>query len=312
MKIYNLEFSHFNGLRLGGYIFRKIKNYDEAFRGLAQHVSLGGPLGAEIKPQTGTHQITAMVEIPIYEKHAILPWENKEETALADILLLLTIFTDRDVFLKNWEGDPPIIADPRLHQWGDQLRLSASFEVAWQNIETGDIITEKPENVWEFEYIDIGFEKSINTVLNTILSKEWQEQYDGGYFLFLYRDMIRRQILEKSFLTCWTIWEQIFALHNQQWLTDEDIYRLGGDKKIAFILDHYFKTAIDNKGKKNLCRLTKSRNRLVHFGKKMENVDNKEKEMFIRLTEQLIALILGLKPSNVLNSFEKLNEFLKK
>ena len=33
-------------------------------------------------------------------------------------------------------------------------------------------------------------------------------------------------------------------------------------------------------------------------------------EMFIRLTEQLIAIILELSPSNIFNSFEDLDNFL--
>ena len=44
---------------------------------------------------------------------------------------------------------------------------------------------------------------------------------------------------------------------------------------------------------------------------KTDNTDYKEMEMFIRLTEQLMAIILGLQPSNAFNSTEKLQIFLK-
>lgn len=311
-EIFNLEFTHINELSVGEYRFRKVENYEQVYKQLAHHVHQGGSPDTEIKPQTGTHQITASVEIPDAEIGSVLPWANKDEKALADVLLLLTVFTGRDVFVKDWDGDLPIIADPRLHQWGAQLRLAPVFEGAWRNKDTGEIVTEKPTEDWNYDYFDIGFGKAINSVLNTIRSPEWQELYDGGYFLFLYRDMIKRQILEKSFLTCWTIWEQIFALHNRRWLPDEDIYRLGGDKKVAFILTYYLGEKMDETGKKNLSRIAKSRNRLVHFGKKMENVDNAEKEMFIRLTEQLMSIVLGLKVNNTFNSLEQLSAFLKK
>lgn len=312
-QVFNLEFRHANELKIGGYNFHKTEEYNEVFRRLAHHVHRVGTSETEVKPQTGTHQITTVVDIPDAEENAALPWAREGERALADVLLLLTLFTGRDVFIKDWEGDLPIIADPRLHQWGAQFRLAPTFEEAWRNKDTGAIVTKKPtEYELSFDYIDIGFEKAINAVLNTIRSPEWQELYDGGYFIFLYRDMVKRQIIEKSFLTCWTIWEQIFALHNKKWLPDEDIYRLGGDKKTAFILSQYFGIKISENAKKSLNRLARSRNRLVHFGKKMENVDNSEKEMFIRLTEQLLTMTLGLRLNNSLNSLERLAEFLEK
>lgn len=85
---------------------------------------------------------------------------------------------------------------------------------------------------------------------------------------------------------------------------------MSGDKKIAFILNEYFLKNIDNSARKNIQKINRTRNRLIHFGKKTEQVDYEEMEMFIRITEQLVAIIFGLSPSNLFNSFERLNFFL--
>jgi hypothetical protein len=126
----------------------------------------------------------------------------------------------------------------------------------------------------------------------------------------LFRSAIQRQILESSFISCWTIWEHIFAIKNRKWLDDKAIIQMSGDKKIAFILNHYFLKKIDSNARKEIQRINGTRNRLVHFGIKTEQVDFNEMEMFIRLTEQLMAIILGLSPSNIFNSFERLEAFL--
>ena len=47
----------------------------------------------------------------------------------------------------------------------------------------------------------------------------------------------------------------------------------------------------------------------LHFGPIPDNVDLEEMKMFIRLTEQLMAIVLGLEPSNALNSFDHLQNF---
>lgn len=317
IKIYNLEFPpYIEELNIGNYKLKRVSNYEEAFDGLMHLVnSVGSEF--ETKIQTGSHQITAIVEIPEQEKSASLLWANKQ-TQIDDILFLLSLVTGRNVFKKDWNGEEDNIAliqDHRLYHYGGQLILSIKYESRWKNKKTGEIKTEEEmKNIPVFDYnqINIGFEKSINKVLQTISSKEWQEEYEGGYFLFLLRSAIQRQIIETSFLLCWVIWEHIFAIKNRKWLDDKTIERMGGDKKISFILNTYFLKEIDNVARKNIQRINKTRNRLVHFGKKTEEVDIKEMEMFTRLTEQLMAIVLGLAPSNVFNSFEALDSFLIK
>ncbi len=313
--IYNLEFPpHVNEFKIGEYLFKRVSNYSESFSGL-QH--LVNSFGSEFstKVQTGSHQITAIVQIPDNEKSATLSWGDKNPKQILDVLLLLTLFTGRNVFMKNWEEKEgmAIMADHREHLWGAQLLLSIKYESMWKNKNTGELKNELEMNgipIFDYNQINIGFEKSLNIVLDLISSKEWLEKYSGGYFLFLFRQAVQRQIIETSFILCWSIWEHIFTLHHKKWLDRKTIETLSGYEKIAFILSEYFVVVLNNKAKREVGRLAKTRNRIVHFGMKADDTDYKEMEMFIRLTEQLMAIILGLQPSNAFNSTEKLQQFL--
>ncbi|MFZ2682266.1 MAG: hypothetical protein WAZ14_04200 [Patescibacteria group bacterium] len=167
------------------------------------------------------------------------------------------------------------------------------------------------QQISKYHRVDLGFEKNLNLVLETIEDPTWRNKYDRGYFLFLIRDVLQRQIIEKAFLTSWTIWEQIFALENTSWLSEDEIFRMSGDRKIAYGLTTYFDVKLTKVGWKNVKRMTRSRNRLTHYGK-IGDVSIKEKRMFIELTEQLVAKTLGLTPSNALNTREYVEEFLAK
>ncbi len=315
LEIFNLEFPPYvEELKIGDYVFERIENYKQAFDGMMCLVnSSGSEFSTKIKE--GSHQITAVVNLPVKEKKSVLLWGDKNMTQLDDILFLLTIFDDRNVFKKNWKdsNNIAIVSDHRIHQYGGQLACSIKYESRWKHATTGKLKTEEEMKgipIFDYHQINIGFEKTINQVLELISSKQWQEEYEGGYFLFLFRSAIQRQILESSFISCWTIWEHIFAIKNRKWLDDKAIVQMSGDKKIAFILNHYFLKKIDNNARKEIQRINGTRNRLVHFGIKTEQVDFKEMEMFVRLTEQLMAIILGLSPSNIFNSFERLEGFL--
>jgi hypothetical protein len=311
--VYNLEFPpYIDKLVIGGYLFKKIPTYPEAFSKMQHLVNTGGS-EYPVKDQTGSHQITAIVEIPDQEDPAVLPWLDKNTKQILDVLFLLTIFTDRNVFIKDWEGEKPIIADHRMHQWGAELLLSLEHQPMWKDMNTGELknISEMAKNpIFDYNLVDIGFEKSINAVLNTISNKKWQEKYSNGYFLLLFRQAIQRQIIETSFILCWSIWEHLFTLHNKKWLDKRTSETLSGYEKISFILSEYFLISLDDKAKQEIGKLARTRNRIVHYGMKADDIDYKEMEMFIRLTEQLMAMILELQPSNVFNSTEKLKDFL--
>jgi hypothetical protein len=123
----------------------------------------------------------------------------------------------------------------------------------------------------------------------------------------------RRQPLESSFVQCWTIWEHLFAILNRNWLSKKQIHRLPAAEKIAFLLVEYaLIDEMDNYSKARIESLAEIRNRLVHFGRFPERGSvHDDAVLFIRITEFIIAKILGLLPSNVFNTVEKLEDFLK-
>lgn len=314
LEIFNLEFpAYIDEVKIGSYLFKRVSSYESAFKGMMHLVSVSGSEFEQI-PNTGSHRITAIVECPHQEKNSVLPWSENGLTELDDILFLLSLFTGRNVFKKNWSAiqEIPIIADHRSHHFGGQLHLALSYESGFKDKKTGEI--QPKETIilpaYKHHQVNIGFEKSLNRVLNTLQSEEWLAEYESGYFLFLYRSAVQRQIIESSFILCWTIWEHLFAIKKRKCLNEKDIRKMSGDKKIAFILNHYFLKDIDAHARQNIERINRTRNRIIHYGVKTENVDLEEMELFIRLTEQLVAIILELLPSNIFNSFEKLEGFL--
>lgn len=300
-QVYNLEFpSWCSELEIFGYHFKRISNYREAVKNLQHFVSVHAEFN--IERNTGRHAITSLVQIPESQEESILEWGGKNKTALNDILLLLSIFTQRDVFIVDTqeESDKPVItADPRRYCGGGILRCSIPYK--------GQPIDPRP-----YRY-NIGFQEGINQIYMLIRSDEWQLKYKRGYFLFLTRSAFRWQILEARFLQCWTIWEHLFSILNQNWLSTTQIRSLSASEKISYLLVNYaLKDEITKADKKRIANLAQIRNRLVHFGRFPEGESaHDDAILFINLTEFIIAKTLNLFPSNVLNTIEKLEDFFK-
>ena len=130
--VYNLEFRHKSlQMTIGDYCFARVPNYHEQHAKL-QHLvnSLGAEAPTEL--QTGEHALTAMVVGPTTDPAASIEWPNKSYTALDDVILLLQLFTGRDVFTYEPTTENPepvaIIADPRVFPWGGVLACSLSYE----------------------------------------------------------------------------------------------------------------------------------------------------------------------------------------
>jgi hypothetical protein len=304
--VYNLEFpSWCQEFNIFGYHFERVDNYEEQFLKLQHLVSSIYEFAEE--PNTGTHAITAFVEIPDFEKDAILEWSGEYHSALSDVLLLLVLFTGRDIFAletqthKKIPSIPdPIIADPRVFPWGGILRSSIPYK-------------KQPIEPEPFGY-NIGFEESLNQIYTLMRSDDWQKEYRGGYFLFLAKSAFRRQIVESTFIQCWTIWEHLFSILNDQWLSSSQIRRMSSFEKISFILVKYALVGeIDDSSRERIKDLAKIRNRLIHFGKFPERGDARDDAvLFIRLTEFVITKVLGLSPTNVFNTVENLEKYLGK
>ena len=156
-----------------------------------------------------------------------------------DILLLLSLFTGRDVFAVDSEiGDGAIIRDPRKFTFGGILRTSIPYISA--STEFG-------------EQFNIGFEQGLSSIYHLMRSSDWQIKYKQGYFLILALHAFKRQPLEANFIQCWTIWEHLFALHNQSWLSNKQIRQISSSEKISYILVKYaLSEDVDNSSRKVL------------------------------------------------------------
>ncbi len=88
--------------------------------------------------------------------------------------------------------------------------------------------------------------------------------------------------------------------------------QLSSKEKIAFVLVHFaVRVNLEDAEKTRLEDLVAIRNRLVHFGQFPERETvRSDAMMFIRMTEYIAAKALGLFPSDVFNTIERLEEFL--
>lgn len=286
--VYNFVFpSGCRELAICGYVFRRGEEYRERVQALQHLISSYSEFDQPIN--TGTHAITAEVKAPAGERKPVLEWGDKNATALDDILLLLSIFTLRDVFAVPEpieKGDAAITADSREYFFG--LRTAIEYEEA----------KDKYGNKY-----DIGFQKGIERVYSMMRTATWQKEYGRGRFLLLFRSACKRQILETSFITCWTIWEILFTLHNQSWLSDEQIIKLPASEKISYILTRYqIKTTLDERDRKGIKRFVKMRNAIVHAGRFVDEAALHDATLFVRVTAIIVAQILGLSASDVLGS----------
>ncbi|MEA1959516.1 MAG: hypothetical protein U9N44_07685 [Chloroflexota bacterium] len=303
-EVYNLEFpSWCKEMTIFGYRFTRVDDYQERLQSLQHLPTFRSEF--QIRANTGSHAVTAYVNIPEREEKPVIKQHGSDNTALSDILLLLSIFTSRDVFMvdnanSDWKYRT-FMADPRYYHYGGGLRLSIPYK-------SRPIPDDDP-----FSY-DIGFEEGTNQVYALIRGEEWQHKYDNGHYLVLANMAFRCQPLETAFTQCWTIWEHLFTLHNKRWLSDEQLRRIHSTEKIAFLLVEYaLKGEIDKSGKGRIESLAAVRNELVHSGYFPEGSSvYADADLFIRLTELIIAKTIGLKPSNVFDTMERLEDFLKR
>lgn len=286
--VYNYIFPYMcQELTINGYIFRRVDEYIKRVQSLQHLISSFSEFDRPIN--TGTHAVTARVELPLKEKKPVVEWGDKKATALDDILLLLSIFTLRDVFAMPEpfeKGKAAITADSREYFFG--LRTAIKYE--------------KGEDEYGDQY-NIGFQKGIESVYNRMRTAPWQKEYERGRFLLLFRSACKRQILETSFITCWTIWEILFTLHNQSWLSDEQIIKLPASEKISYILTRYqIKKTLDERDRTGIKRFVKMRNALVHARRFVDEDALYDATLFVRVTAIIVSQILGLSLSDVLGS----------
>lgn len=314
-EVYNLEFpSRCEEMTIFGYRFTRVDNYQDKITSLQHLITSYSEF--EIHANTGKHAVTAYVDLPEKEQEAVLAWADRSNTALTDILLLLSIFTRRDVFAVDNAIDDGtgkvIIADPRLYPSGGVLGGSIPHEE--QLIDPTDPLGS----------YNIGFEKCLNQAYELIRTEKWKQKYQRGYLLFLAQQAFRSRSPDIAFILCWIIWEHLFAVLNREWLSKDGLRRIYSSDKIAFLFVKYeIKDKITKENRKQIEKWVEIRNRLVHFGSFPEadpkNIAKHSSEYdslyddvisFIRFTEFVIAKILKLSPSHALNT-KKMDDFLK-
>ena len=284
-----------------GYRFERVLEYQQRLQSLQHHVTVHSEF--EIRRNTGGHAVTAHVEIPQREEAAVIGDLGKERSALADILLLISLFTGRDVFTlpssKGQDDDPVIVADHRLFPWGGALQCSIPYKAS---------VTDDPLHA-----CDVGLEEGLNAVYERVRKEDWQRKYQYGHFLLLANHAFRQYDLATAFTQCWTIWEHLFSVLSRAWLSEEQLRHIHGSEKIAFLLVQYgFAEEIVDSDKRRIEGLVSARNSLVHFGCfPAHGSVHKSAILFIRLTEFLTAKILGLWPSDVFDTMKEFEEFLK-
>lgn len=302
LPVYNLEFRPNSVcMEIGAYTFTPVANYREQL-GLLQHLVESHGWGGSTRIQTGTHAQTATVDIPSEDQPSVIRWPNSDASALDDIVLLLSLFTQRNVFTYTPTDEFPepaaIIADPRMYKWGGTLTCSLPFERGGGN---------DPD-----EQHDATFEIHLPEIYARIGEQEWQATFNGGYYLVLANQAMQQHRLESAFGQCWTIWEHLFACLTDSWMSPRTVRQFNSKEKIAFLLVHFgVRVALATNEKTRLDDLVAIRNRLIHFGQfPVGDTIWTDALMFIRMTEYIVAKSLGLHPSNVFNTIERFEEFL--
>jgi hypothetical protein len=245
----------------------------------------------------GTHAVTATVDSPTPESEPLLHW-GRNATRLDDILLLLSLFTMRNVWLQPPEPHGGIVGEHRQYDYGWGLRKGLP-------------------RVWVEDHgrrHDVGFAPGLQAVLERMKTSEWQAAFGRGHYLFLANQAFRRQTLESTFLLCWSIWEHLFSICNSGWMNDASIRRLSGEEKAAFVLERFALASVVGDADRSLLRkVAEARNRVIHFGKLPESTTRSDDAVdmvarFVRWTEYLVAVTLGLYAETPALSVEAFDE----
>lgn len=302
MKVFNLEFpAYCDEFTIYNYTFRRVDNYEEQYLNMQHRTVDIHEFNTDLN--YGKHVVSAIVTIPNKEQPSIIEWSHEKPIALDDILLLLSLFTKREVFILkpnlDEHNDILILEDHRIFQYGGILRASLPFK------------RKNPTNPYSY---NICFENELNRIYKRMRTTKWKREYGNGYYLLLVKSSFKYQILETAFIQCWTIWEHLYALHNHAWLSQKELWKINAAEKISFILVKYaIAGEVNEKDKIRIKALSSIRNKLVHNGRfpSRESVHD-DAVLFIRLTELIIAKTLGIHPKDIFNSIKALEDYLAK
>ena len=312
--VFNLEFPPWTKeVSIHGYRFYRVANYQERLEAL-QHLT-GHHSEFSVSTNEGGHSHTAYVELPSSEPAAVIS-PSAGSTALDDITLLLSLFTGREVLsfdepTGDKHADGVIIANPNLSRRLGVLICSIPYRQE---------ISDQRDDSGEYPPGNVGFAEGINAVYSLIRSAQWQREYGPSHFLLLAKHaLLPNHPWSIAFTQCWTIWEHLYALlmRNGHRRAGRGQSGRQGQKrpeaaeKIQFLLKRYGLKGGSPKDRVRIRALAEIRNSLVHEGRFPESESvGKDVMLFVNLTQFLLARALRLAPSNVMNTIERLEEFL--
>lgn len=300
LPVYNLEFpSNCNEFSIHGYVFKRASNYPDVVEKLARKTNFHHEFS--LQATTGQNIPTATLKRPNKEKRAVLPWTSKNVKAEADLALLLSIMTGRDVTIVPDElvGKPyTVYSDPREFLYGYGIKASIPYQAS-------DSDPGKAYNA--------GFINGLNSVYITVRSRPWQKKYLNGYFLFLAKEAFMHQPIQKAFMSSAILWEHLYKAINPKNRTEEQLEMVKIKDAVYYLLVNYFEISQSQVTPEKIQKyFAKPRNAVAHFGKLPSKLSRRDAQLFIELTEQLVAKILGLKPKNTMNTNEKLRNLFRR
>lgn len=303
--IFNLEFPpHCKKLSIAGYDLVRIDSYKEALQCLQHWVSSTHEFS--ISAGTGEHAITAHCTADNF-RPPYLSWQpyitgiEIPISRLSDVLLILSLLTQRHVFSENVLSIKPgtvITRDSRRSPFGGALALGHPYKAS----DDADLLRQ-----W-----DKGFEDEANRLCDLLGNEEWRQKYGNGYFLFLARQAFSSYTVESAFTQCWTLWEHLFCLWNKGILSEKEISDTNGTERISHVLEKsglYRETIETGSNEFNRLRDLKNlRNELVHFGTLNKHAI-KDVVLFIWLTEILVSKALDQNPNDIFDILGALEKF---
>lgn len=159
-------------------------------------------------------------------------------------------------------------------------------------------------------YSGISYYRAIKKILSIIKRSAWLSQYNNGSHLKLLKEAMKEQSRESQYMNFFIIWEHLFYLHNNSWMTINQMKRISAKEKLSYLLINYdFNYNKDQIEK--LQELVKIRNTILHDGIVPEfGTYPKEVWLFYDLTQFLVAKTLNLKIESILKSEKGITKFL--
>lgn len=298
--LFNMQFRPYcNSMCVGNWIIERVADYDSKQALLSNQIEFHG-VEFSGTPTIGQNAVTGTLTCTVAEPPSTSALLGASNTAIDDIVILLRLFTGREVAYATPEAmeDENLLGlhlDHRQYGFGKVIRTSIPYVKGPNLCPSG------------LKWKDESVEAILNKLLATISDKEWLDVYHNGAFLGLLEQAIKQRTITSAFTQCWTIWEHLFFCLNCKWMSEQTIRKTRAEEKIAFILQrHGILYDIDKKCRDVIQRLVNTRNRLVHHGLFPDTSEAiADALLFVDLTEYVAVKAMNLIPGEVFNTLEQ-------